>query len=123
MKFHLERLEGRNRFTGHGPGYVEVNGERITTSVVVGESLLDRAWAASTVGLLTPESLAPLVGHDPELVLLGTGTGFRFPPRPVFAPLADAGIGVEVMDTPAACRTYNILLAEGRRVLAAVIVD
>lgn len=123
MKFHLERLDGRNRFTGHGPGYVEVNGERITASVVVGESLLHRQWGASTVGLLTAESLAPLVGHDPELVLLGTGAGFRFPPRPVFGPLEEAGIGVEVMDTPAACRTYNILLAEGRRVLAAVIVE
>lgn len=123
MKFHLERLEGRNRFTGHGPGYVEVNGERITASVVVGESLLHRQWGASTVELLTAESLAPLAGHDPELVLLGTGAVFRFPPQAVFAPLAAAGIGVEVMDTPAACRTYNILLAEGRRVLAAVIVD
>ena len=123
MKFHLERLEGRNRFTGHGPGYVEVNGERLTVSVVVGEDFLHRGWAAPSLERLGPDSIAPLLDRRPELVLLGTGAAFRFPPRDLLGPLHEAGVGVEVMDTPAACRTFNILLAEGRRVLAAVIVD
>ncbi len=59
----------------------------------------------------------------PEIVLLGCGARFRFPSPAVLAPLYGAGIGVEVMDTRAACRTYNILLSEGRRVVAALIVD
>ena len=62
-----------------------------------------------------------LVGHKPEVVLLGTGARLRFPPAAVLAPLTRAGIGVEVMDTAAACRTYNILAGDGRRVVAALL--
>jgi uncharacterized protein len=59
----------------------------------------------------------------PEIVLLGTGATFVFPDPARLAPLRDARVGVEVMDTAAACRTYNILLAEGRNVVAALIVQ
>ncbi len=70
-----------------------------------------------------PDLSGPLAELKPEVVLLGTGTRLRFPHPRLTRALTDAGIGVEVMDTPAACRTFNILAAEGRKVLAAVILD
>lgn len=123
MKFHLERLEGQNRFTGYGAGYVEVNGERIAQHVVVGGNWLERGEPAAALASLATETLALLASRRPEVVLLGTGSALRFPPRAALAPLQAAGIGVEVMDTPAACRTFNILLGEGRHVIAALVVE
>lgn len=120
MKFQLERLDGRNRFTGHGPGYVEVNGERIGRNVVVAVERLD---VHSLSDGLSPEAMRAVANGRPELVLIGTGPAFRFPSRHLLAPLHGAGIGVEVMDTPAACRTFNILLGEGRSVVAALVVE
>ncbi len=123
MKFEHERPDGRNAFTGYGSGYVEVNRQRHTASVVVSGERLVAAWTAvASVEALGPADFAPLLALKPEIVLLGTGPAFDFPHPRVLAPLRDAGIGVEVMDTPAACRTYNILLAEGRNVVAALLV-
>jgi len=84
------------------------------------ELLLD--WPAASVQLLNADHIAALVALAPEIVLLGTGATFAFPEPALLAPLYKAGVGVEVMDTPAACRTFNILLAEGRNVIAALIV-
>ena len=70
-----------------------------------------------------PDHMAAIAELKPEIVLIGTGAKLTFPDRALLAPLYKAGIGVEIMDTPAACRTYNILLGEGRGVLAAVIVE
>jgi uncharacterized protein len=123
MKISLESAAGRNLFTAYGDGYVDVNGTRHHVNVVVAADAVTPGWFAGTLQALRPEHLAPLVEGRPEIVLLGTGAAFRFPHPSVLAPLYQAGIGVEVMDTRAACRTYNILLAEGRRVVAALILD
>ena len=123
MKLNEERAEGLYQFTGHGPGYVEVNGERLTASVMVGGSLIDRNWAPVPTGVLSSDTAAELALRKIEVVLIGTGSQLRFPPRGTLACLTSAGIGYEVMDTPAACRTYNVLLSEGRRVIAALVVD
>ena len=122
MKFERDPGDGRNTFTGYGAGYVEVNRVRHAHSLVVGgdELLLD--WPAASVQLLNADHIAALVALAPEIVLLGTGATFAFPEPALLAPLYQAGVGVEVMDTPAACRTFNILLAEGRNVIAALIV-
>lgn len=121
MKFEREQAEGRNTFTGYGEGYVEVNRQRHRASLLVSGDRIVTDWPARSVESLTPDHLAALVALDPEIVLLGTGAAFRFPEPALLAPLQKAGIGVEVMDTPAACRTYNILLGEGRRVVAALV--
>ena len=113
---------GGNRFTGYGAGYVEVNRARHTQSLVVGADRVIVDWPAASVQALNADHIAALVALAPEIVLLGTGAAFEFPDAALLAPLYKAGIGVEVMDTPAACRTFNILLAEGRNVIAAVIV-
>ena len=122
MKFERDDSQGRNTFTGYGEGYVVVNGARHATSLVVSGERVITDWPAASVEALSADHLAAIVELGPEIVLLGTGARFTFPDRSLLAPLYKAGIGVEVMDTPAACRTYNILLGEGRNVVAALIV-
>jgi uncharacterized protein len=122
LKFQRESTEGRNTVTAYGPGWVEVNRARHTESLVVGGDRVITAWPAHSVEALGADHLAAILELKPEIVLLGTGERLQFPGPALLAPLYKAGIGVEVMDTPAACRTYNILLGEGRNVIAALIV-
>jgi uncharacterized protein len=122
MKFEREQAEGKNSFTGYGEGYVEVNRARHGASLVVDAEHVITDWPVTSVEGLGADHMAAIVELGPEIVLLGTGAALRFPEPALLAPLYKAGIGVEVMDTPAACRTYNILLGEGRNVVAAVIV-
>jgi uncharacterized protein len=120
MKIERDDNPGRNAFTGYGEGYVDVGGKRHTASVVVGaERIVD--WSARSAGSLTRADFAPILELKPEIVLLGTGDSLLFPDPASLADLHAARIGVEVMDTHAACRTYNILLGEGRDVVAALI--
>jgi len=123
VKFERDSPDGRNSFTGYGEGYVQVGAKRHAASLVVSADRVIEDWPAASVDALAADHLAAIVELGPEIVLLGTGGAFRFPDAALLAPLYKAGIGVEVMDTPAACRTYNILLAEGRNVVAALIVD
>jgi uncharacterized protein len=122
LKFEREQPDGRNAFTGYGDGYVEVNRRRHHASLVVSGETLVTDWPVTTVEGLAADHMAAIVALRPEVVLLGTGPKLRFPAPALLAPLYKAGIGVEVMDTPAACRTYNILQGEGRNVLAALII-
>ena len=122
MKFERDPADGRNTFTGYGAGYVEVNGKRYSSSLVVSGERLVIDWPATSVDSLAADHLAAILELKPEIAILGTGATFRFPDPARLAALHQARIGVEVMDTPAACRTYNILLAEGRGVVAALIV-
>lgn len=120
MKLHQARADGRNLFTGYGPGYVSVNGNRREVStVVLSDRILD--WEVAGFASLTEGVFADLARLPVELVLLGTGATLCFPHPRLTQPLRDAGIGLEVMDTSAACRTYNILLGEDRRVAAALL--
>jgi uncharacterized protein len=120
MKFHLTKPDGRNLITGYGPGYVAVNGERRSTSLLVLADQLAQ-WDVHTHAALTPAVFDRLARLPVEILLLGTGSRLHFPHPSLTQPLRAAGIGVEVMDTGAACRTYNILLSEDRRVGAALI--
>ena len=122
MKLQLERPQGRNAFTGYGSGFVSVNATRYEHSVIVlPDRLID--WQVARFEELTQETLQPLASLEVEIIVLGTGATLRFPPASALRPLQQAGIGVEVMDSQAACRTYNVLLAEDRRVCAAVILS
>ncbi|HEX6829035.1 MAG TPA: Mth938-like domain-containing protein [Burkholderiales bacterium] len=121
MKLHLDRPGKLNAITGYGEDYVMVNAVRHERSLVVTPQQVVADWPVSAIETIAPEQVAILVGLDPEIVLLGTGRRLAFPAPQVLAPLAQARIGVEVMDSRAACRTYNILMAEGRRVAAAII--
>ena len=122
MKFERDSAEGRNAFTGYGAGYVEVNGKRYSSSLVVSGDRLIVDWPAVSIDALAADHLAAILELAPEIAIIGSGATFRFPDPSRLAPLHAARIGVEVMDTAAACRTYNILLGEGRNVVAALIV-
>ena len=121
VKIERDQAEGRNLFSGYGEGYVAVNGTRYTSSLVVSADRIVADWPADSVAALTADHLAAILELKPEVLLLGTGAQFSFPEPAILAPVYKAGIGVEVMDTPAACRTYNILLGEGRNVVAALV--
>lgn len=121
MKLHRESATSLNTFTGYGEGYVKVNNQRFEKSVVVLPERIVLDWPATSFDALTADHLALLVGLGREIVLLGTGARLRFPHPEILKPLIQAGIGVEVMDVQAACRTYNILMAEERRIAAALL--
>ena len=121
MKLHSQMPVGTNTFTAYGDGWFDVNGERHNGSVLVVPEAAVVAWGVTDFDALTEADFERLLGLDPELVLLGTGTRQRFPHPRLTAPLAKRQIGLEVMDTGAACRTYNILAGEGRRALAALL--
>ena len=122
MKFHLTKAAGRNLFTGYGDGYVSINDRRFEHSVIVTPQGEVVPWEAAAFDSLTAAHFETLRDHGPEVVILGTGATHRFPGPDLVRPLASASIGFESMDTKAACRTYNILMAEGRQVLAAILV-
>ena len=121
MKLHLDRFEGVNAFSGYGEGHVVVNGRRVTTSIVVLADRLIEPWNVPSAEALGAADLDLLGALPLEIVLLGTGPRMHLVHPRVYAALSAARIGVEVMDTQAACRTYNILLAEGRKVAAALV--
>jgi uncharacterized protein len=123
MKLHLSGNPGLNTFTGYGPGYVAVNQERYSHSIVVMAAMPVERWAVESYATMTRGSFDALLALQPEIILLGTGATLRFPPGPLLAGLAAAQVGFEAMDTGAACRTYNILVAEGRKALAAILVE
>ena len=120
MKLHVSAPGARNAITGYGEGYVLVNSQRHESSLIV---MPDRVlpWNVAGFEALSAEHFSSLKDLQPEILLLGTGPKQRFPHPRLTAPLAAAGIGVEVMDLKAACRTYNILVAEERKVAAALL--
>jgi uncharacterized protein len=122
VKLHSSLPSGVNTITGYGEGYVMVNGERRSSSVVVLPDRIEN-WAAQGFDALTSEDFSFLKSLNAEIVLLGTGPRQRFPHPRLTAALAQAGIGLEVMDVQAACRTYNILVAEERKVAAALLFE
>jgi uncharacterized protein len=121
LKLQLANLGDTKLFTAHGADHVMVNGERYGRSTVVLAEEVRDDWAVPGFDELSEAHFAYFLDLRPDVLLLGTGATQRFPHPRLYRSLIDAGIGVEFMTTPAACRTYNILVAEGRRVIAAII--
>ena len=109
--------------TGTGAGWIRVGAVEYRENIVLRPEDIRTGWAADGFAGFQEADFAVLLEGSPEVVLLGTGPTLRFPHPRLTRPLTDARIGLEVMDTPAACRTYNILMAEGRRVTAALLVE
>ena len=122
MKFHLQAPTA-NVVTGFGEGWVRIGADEYREGVVILPDRIVPGWAPAGFDALAAEDLAQLVALEPEIVLLGTGDRQHFPHPRLLAPLTERRIGVEVMDTRAACRTFNILVAEGRRVAAALVIE
>ena len=121
MKLHLANPSDTKLFTAHGADYVMVNGERFDRSIAVLAEKVRDDWTAACFDELSEAHFAYFLALQPDVLLLGTGARQRFPHPRLYRALTDAGIGVECMTTPAACRTYNILVAEDRKVVAAIL--
>ena len=122
MKLHLTRSTGEHLFTGYGADYVSINAQRYEYAIVVAPGRAVQPWEATQFEALTPAHFEALLELQPEIVILGTGATLRWPHPALTRALAAAAVGFEAMDTKAACRTYNILMAEGRQVVAAILV-
>jgi len=120
MKFTQHHREGANLIRRYGADFIVIGEREIRASCIVGAQVL-MPWTPRSVEELSAESFTPLFELTPEVVVLSTGTTQRFPRAVLRAEFATRKIGLEVMEMGAACRTYNVLVGEERRVLAAVL--
>jgi len=102
---------------------IRIGDDIVTTSVALNAERIIDEWNVVSIDGLNIADLEPVLADRPELLVLGTGWEQRLPPRDLMFALARQGIGLEMMDTPAACRTFNILVAEGRRPAAVLLLD
>jgi uncharacterized protein len=123
LALHLESITNHKIFTGHGTGYVTVNGQIYKRPVVVMPEELRIDWTATDFARLNETHFEYFIALKPEVLLLGTGSKQHFAHPNLYRELIRARISIEFMDTPAACRTFNILVAEDRKVVAAVLIN
>ncbi len=122
MKLDLDKGNG-NFIRGFAGGVILVGQESFTQPFVLSIERIIRYWSPPAVEELTEADFAAALTLEPEVILLGTGARQRFPPTSITTAILRRGIGIEIMNTGAACRTYNILAAEHRRVAAALFVS
>jgi uncharacterized protein len=123
MKFTLESSSRVNVVRAYSQTQLRIGEALVRSSCIVSADRLISDWPPARFEALAPEHLTPIFELQPEVVLLGTGERQRFPPAEIRAAFAARGIGLEVMDLGAACRTYNILVQEERRAVAALFFD
>ena len=121
MKMHADRLDGANAISRHGAEGVVVNGVEFRHHVIVPWQGAVVRWEVPGFEALEAAAFEPIAALAPELVIFGSGSKLRFLRPALYAPLMARRIGFETMDSAAACRTYNVLLAEGRSVVAALL--
>ena len=121
MDLHEDSRLGRYRILGYDRGGVRIEQAYYAGSMVVASFAAPQSWPPVTMDQVQAEHLDALLNMDPEIVILGTGARHIHPDPRLFVALQQRGIGVEVMSTTAACRTYNVLLADGRRVVACLL--
>lgn len=122
MKLHPDTIEVQS-ISGYGENWVSVGTEKIVTSVVLGSGGERFDWNCTNFSELSAEHFAQLASLQTELVIFGSGKQIRFPQGAWIKPLIEQRIGIETMDTQAACRTYNILASEGRKVAVALLLE
>ena len=123
MKLQSDPHSGANTITGYGDGYIEINKIPYSHAVLLSSDGEILEWAVKSFDELSPVDFTQMASLRPELIIIGTGKRQRFPKPELLKTLIEAKIGFEVMDSQAACRTYNILVGEGRQVLLALIVE
>jgi uncharacterized protein len=121
MKFAQDSQEDGYVITAYDSSSITINGKMFSQSLVVANTQLNENWDIASIELLTPGHIDLVLSFKPELILIGTGSKLTFPAIEVYAGIIERGIGVDFMDTGAACRTYNILMSEGRDVVAGLI--
>lgn len=121
MKLKPAQTEGQNVFTAYGEGYVSVNAIRYTNNLIVLPQRLITEWTSARFETLALSDLELLAALEIDIILFGTGNTLRFPRHDLLQPIIKARKGLEVMDIQAACRTYNVLISEGRPAVAALV--
>ena len=122
MKLHLANFAHQYIFTGYGDGYVLINQIRYEKSLIVLPDHLIEDWPVSSVSQIENRHFESMLSRTPAIIILGTGVKHQIPDQYLLSQLIKSGIGIEIMDTQACCRTYNILVEEGRRVAAAILI-
>ncbi len=123
MKFTLESSSRVNLVRAYSREELRIGEAHVRSSCIVSADRLITDWPPARVEALRPQHLEALFALEPEVVLLGTGAQQRFPPADVRAAFTARGVGLEVMDLGAACRTYNILVQEERQAVAALFLE
>lgn len=123
MKFSQIEDAGTNLIESYDASHIRINGQTYQAGLAVSAEQIATDWGPSDGNELRTEHIEALLAWQPQVVLIGTGARQRLPEPAVYFALLERGIGVEIMDTGAACRTYNILVSEGRRVVAGLILD
>ena len=104
-------------------GVIRIGDEKIRENVVLFRDTIERGWMVDDVSKLVESDFATLIEKSPEIVIFGTGWTPKLPPRDLVFALARRGIGFEMMGTPAACRTFNVLISEDRDVAAVLLIN
>ena len=123
MKLHSSSTEKYQTVTGYDRSGVEINAQRFDYSVLVMPEVATRPWNVTRFEDLTAAHFEQIAADKPDVVILGTGERQRFVHPRLIASLSNLRIGVESMDSHAACRTYNILMGEGRKAVLALIIE
>jgi uncharacterized protein len=123
LKLHADQSNALNTVTAYENGVIEINLVRYTHSLMLMPEGPVQAWDVTRFDTLTAEDFNRILPHQPEVVIFGSGSTLRFPHPRLTAGLLQQRIGVDAMDTKAACRTYNILMAEGRKVAALLLIE
>jgi len=116
MQFHRDASDGINIISAFSSDGLHVNNKVLATPCVIAIATIIETWQVGDVADLSANDFQPLLELQPELIILGTGKQLQFPQNCVIEAVNQAGIGFEVMDTAAGCRTYNVLAHEGRKV-------
>lgn len=123
MRFSEADIGSGHRIQGYEPGRILIGGRSYRSGLILTPERIVDGWGPADPAQLSVDHVAVLVDLAPQVIVIGTGERQVFPAPSVYAGAMRSGIGVEIMDTGAACRTYNILMAEGRKIVAGLIVS
>ena len=122
MPLNLDENHALYQIRAFKPGMIQVNEKILTHSVIIAPNQMIENWSPQTSEELSAATLSPVIALKPDILLIGTGSALVLLPIEIYGDLINLGIGVEIMDTSAACRTYNALSAENRNVVAALVI-
>jgi uncharacterized protein len=123
VKLQPDKQPSLNTVSAYGPDYIEINAQRYTQSLLLSPKTPVIEWSCTRFEDIKIEDFEQIAKLDPAVVIFGSGQRIRFPQAALIAPLIARNIGLETMDLQAACRTYNVLMAEGRKVVAALLIE
>lgn len=123
MKLQPDKQPSLNTVSAYGPDYIEINAQRYTQSLLLSPESPVIEWSCTRFEDIKTEDFEQIAKLGPAVVIFGSGQRIRFPQAALIAPLIARNIGLETMDLQAACRTYNVLMAEGRKVVAALLIE